>query len=86
MARRSWWLAGILLGAFLNTGCCRWCERWCGAPHAAPVAYAPQAYAAPAYAAPAYAPQHCVPCCPVVCTPASSPAGGQWQRGPYGCP
>jgi hypothetical protein len=76
-------LLGMLVIGLVNTGCCRWCERWCG--HAAPTyaAPAPAAYAAPA--------QACVPCCPVVCCP-SSPApaavgavGGQWQRQPY-CP
>jgi hypothetical protein len=71
MARKSWWLVGILLGVLTNTGCCRWCERWCGPSHAQPVAYAPQ--------------QQCIPVCAPVCAP-SSPVSGQWQRGPYGCP
>ena len=72
MARKSWWLMGMLLALSANTGCCRWCEHWCGhRQYAQPVAYAPQ--------------QACVPCIPVQCCP-SSPAPTQWQRGPYGCP
>jgi hypothetical protein len=82
MARKSLWLTGFLLAALANTGCCRWCERWCGHGHAP--AYAPTAYAP--------APTHCVPCCPVpVCCPSSpAPAAGpaappgQWQRQPFG--
>jgi hypothetical protein len=73
-------LMGLLLMGLVNTGCCRWCERWCG--HSTPTYAAPAAYAAPA--------QACVPCCPVapvVCCPSSpapAAAGGQWQRQPYG--
>ena len=75
MARKTWWLMGLVLVGLANTGCCRWCERWCGPSHhgcAQPVAYAPQ--------------QQCVPCCPVQCCPASPAPTQQWQRGPYGAP
>ena len=76
--KRVWLgLVGLLLLG--STGCCRWCERWCGNSH-------------PTAAIPAYAPaanQCCVPCCPVPVGAGSSPApfqAGQWQRNPACCP
>gem|GEM_PF-5591011 len=73
MARKMWWM-GMLLVVLSSTGCCRWCEHWCGQHHG---------YAQPV----AYAPQQCVPCCPVPCCPSSpAPVQQPWQRGPYGSP
>ena len=83
MAKNGLWLV-VLAALAANTGCCRWCDRWCGNQHTG--GYAP----APACCAPA---QQCAPACqPVQCYPApaaapvpvgSSPAAG-WQR--PGCP
>lgn len=72
-------LLGMAIAALLlaNTGCCRWCDRWCGNRQATPVCCTP-------------APVCCPPapvCCPPapVCQPVhSSPVSGgpQWQRNP----
>jgi len=76
--KRVWLgLVGLLLLG--STGCCRWCERFCGQTH-------------PTAAIPTYAPVN--PCCPPPCCPpvgaGSSPVAplqaGQWQRNPACCP
>src|SRR5262249_1193198 len=50
MARKRFWLTAVLLAVLAGTGCCRWCEHWCGER---------QSSNAPGYV------QQCVPCCPV---------------------
>ena len=49
MNKLIWWAGALAL--LSGTGCCRWCDRWCGAQHHA---------AAPAVGSPC-----CVPCAPV---------------------
>jgi len=65
------WVSVLTLTMLTCTGCCRFCDRWCG-PH-----HVPASSAQPC----------CVPCCPtyqpapVCCPTGSSPVGqGQWQR------
>ena len=62
MAAKRWGFLAIVVAVLGGTGCCRFCERWCG----------PQ----PQYA-PTGCCQPCVPCCPVpaAANPCCSPPG-----------
>jgi hypothetical protein len=73
-------LVAVLLG---NTGCCRWCDRWCGHQQQ----YAPAAYAPAQQCAPVCQPAYCAPapvCQPVGSSPVAAVpvAPASWQRCP----
>jgi len=65
------WLRAILLfGLAASTGCCAWCDRWCG--HRS-VALSPSSVT----------PVYCVPCTPVagsVATTAGQPLQPAWNQ------
>ncbi len=59
------WLFGLLLAALsMTTGCCHFCDRWCGARSG----YTPAA--APC----------CVPCCPQTVGASPVPAATGWNQ------
>ena len=83
MPAKNWLLIALTAAILAGSGCCRFCERWCGHNYQNPV---PVNYAQPAGA--------CVPCCPqpVCCPVGSSPAAPvapvaqpnqNWQRSYY---
>jgi hypothetical protein len=72
MTRKFWLLTALLTSAALNTGCCRWCDRWCGNNNPPP-AYYP-------------APTACVPACapaPVACPAGCAPVASGFARPGY---
>lgn len=79
MPGKRLWLAALAMALLGSTGCCRFCERWCGHNYQNP---APVSYQQPA----------CIPVCPqqpVCCPPGTAPVQSHaapaqgWQRSYY---
>lgn len=75
MSTKNWAFWALLSLVFVQTGCCRMCNRWCGHQQYTTPAYAPAPVAV-------QSPQACVPCCPVQCCP----TGGGAAAAPVGTP
>ena len=74
MTAKRWWLAAVLTVS-LASGCCKFCDRWCGSPH--------QAAAAPVCCYPAQ-PVYCTPVATTAAAVPAAPAAG-WNQPAVPC-